>query len=308
MDASLRPVVAMVFLAAPVLAGCGDTTAPAGGFDTLEPIALNAVQPLDATATTYKGLPLALVDTGEPSVTASDGVIGVVCVGMSNARIECDAWIEKLAAEWANEVSTAVRVVNCSLGGHAIEKWIDPQFDDTLWDACRTRTVPRAGLRADQVRVIIHKAANQFTLANDGGALPLYPESGSDYEAFVTHLEAFALRVPAEFPSVKAVYTSSRSYGGFANNLSRGEPLSYEEGHALNSWLASGSRPGGVWHGWGAYLWAQPCGEGPTDATGFCYRRSDFRTDGVHPSDIGGPRIAERLHRRLLDEAWYRAN
>ncbi|NNF39435.1 MAG: hypothetical protein HKN71_12260 [Gemmatimonadetes bacterium] len=302
MNAFPRTLILLVGVAA-----CSDGTGPGSGFDTSRPVALNA-RPDDAIATTYKGLPIRLVERGQPIVTAVDGVIGVVCVGMSNARIECDAWLQALATDWAGEVNGSVRVVNCAVGGHAIEKWIDPQFDERLWDSCRNRRVRDAGLRVDQIRVVVHKAANQFTVGPGGEPLPEFPDPGSDYEAFVDHLEAFSMRVPVEFPSVRAVYTSSRSYGGFSTKDSRGEPLSYEEGHALNSWLATEPSPGGVWFGWGAYLWAPECGAGPTDATGFCYERDDFRSDGVHPSEIGASRIAARLHRRLMDEAWYGVN
>jgi len=52
------------------------------------------------------------------------------------------------------------------------------------------------------------------------------------------------------------VYTSSRCFGGYAGNAGRGEPLSYEEGHALNTWLRDNPAVGGVWYGWGPYLWA----------------------------------------------------
>ncbi len=288
-----------------LLVACSDGITPLNSVDTHEPVALNAA-PHDTVPTTYKGLPLRLVDTGHPLVTPVDGLIGVVCVGMSNARIECDAWLDGLASSWEDEVDPVVRVVNCAVGGHAIEKWIDPSFDASLWDACRDHRLRQAGLRPDQVRVVVHKAANQFGIAADGSGLPPYPDPGSDYFAFLDHLDAFAARIPVELPSVQAVYTSTRSYGGFTSRVSRGEPLSYEEGHALNSWLASTPSPGGVWYGWGAYLWAPRCGTGPTDATGFCYVRDDFRTDGVHPSEVGAPRIAERLHAWLLNEAWYR--
>lgn len=99
------------------------------------------------------------------------------------------------------------------------------------------RRQQQSGVRPDQVRVLYHKAANQFTTGPGGTPLPTYPAAGSDYENFAANLSAFAARVPIEFPSVQAVYSTSRSYGGFTQNAARGEPLSYEEGHALNTWL-----------------------------------------------------------------------
>ena len=176
---------------------------------------------------------------------------------------------------------------------------MDAAFDDVLWDACLEKKLGPAGLRPDQVRVIYHKAANQFTTGPGGAALPPYPDPMADYFAFRRNLSSFAARVRVEFPAVQAVYTSSRSYGGFTNNPGRGEPLSYEEGHALNGWFAENSPVGGVWYGWGPYLWAPECGSGVTNAEGTCYVREDYVSDGVHPSDSGRAKVARLIHERL---------
>jgi hypothetical protein len=282
-------------------------TAPPGA-DVAQPFPIDRGDDGVHTPGSYKGLWLRLADAGRPEVAPVDGVVGVVCVGMSNAVQECRAWIDGLAGGWSAQVDARVRVVNCAVGGHAIERWNDPAYDHALWDDCADRRLPAAGVRPDQVRVLYHKAANQFTRGPGGAPLPLYPDPGSDYHAFVRHLEAFAARVPEKFPGVRAVYTSSRSYGGFAGNPARGEPLSYEEGHALNGWLAGRVAGGaaGVWHGWGPYLWAPACATGVTNGAGACYERSDYVADGVHPSPAGEAKIARLIHERFLREPWYR--
>jgi hypothetical protein len=198
-----------------------------------------------------------------------------------------------------------VKLVNCAVGGHAIERWNDPAFDAVLWDHCITQRLPAAGVRPDQVRVIYHKAANQFTTAG-GSPLPAYPAPGSDFENFRSNLQVFASRVRSKFPSAQAVYTSSRSYGGFAGSGGRGEPLSHEEGHALNTWLASNRTVDGVWHGWGPYLWAPACASGVTNKGGVCFDRADYVEDGVHPSASGEAKISRLIHARFSAEAWYR--
>lgn len=262
----------------------------------------------DGTTTpgSYKGLWLRLAESGTPVVTPVDGVVGVVCVGMRNSNQECAAWIQQVATVWAGQVSGAVRLVKCAVGGHAIERRNDPAFDAELWDDCVTRRIPAAGLRLDQVRVLYHKAANQFTTLAGGGPMPAYPDPGSDYAAFAANLGTFAARVPIKFPSVQTVYTSSRSYGGLSGSPGRGEPLSYEEGHALNRWLGQHRQVGGVRHGWGPYLWAPDCASGVTNRSGVCYDRGDFVADGVHPSTAGQLKIAGLIHARFLREAWYR--
>ncbi|MDX1660744.1 MAG: hypothetical protein R3326_03045 [Gemmatimonadota bacterium] len=287
------------------------TTAP-GAVGEEPPVSGSAVAfPIDrgedpAAPDTYKGLPLRLVDTGEPTVTSVDGVIGLVCVGMSNGHQECADFQARLEAGLVGGVNPAVRVVNCAVGGHAIERWIDPAEDAELWNRCVERRLPAAGVRLDQVRVVWHKAANQFTTGPDGQPLPSYPSTGSDYEAFYQNLTAFAVRVGEEFPAAQAVYTSSRSYGGYATRAARGEPLSYEEGHALNRWLADHPTFEGVWYGWGGYLWAPACLSGIVNGSGICYEREDYVADGIHPSPSGRAKVSRILHRRFGEHGWYR--
>lgn len=265
-----------------------------------------ATPPLaEGIAGSYKGLPLGLVNNGKPGVDAVDGKIGVVCIGMSNGNQECADFIERLGSEYRAVVNPAVVVVNCAVGGHAIEKWNDPSYDSQLWNRCLDTRVPAAGLRTAQVRVIWHKAANQFTTGPNGAALPLYPAAESDYAAFMRNLTTFSTRLKSFFPSVEVVYATSRSYGGYGS-ANRGEPLSYEEGHALNSWLRENPRVDGVLYTWGPYIWAPDCATGGTNGAGICYERSDYVQDGVHPSLSGRAKVSAQLHGFLLTQPWYR--
>jgi hypothetical protein len=301
-----RQVVLPVLVLCILGSACGDDAVSPLAQDTTVPVALDAAADSPGAPATYKGLPLALADNGAPEVTAVDGIIGVVCAGMSNANQECADFQGRVGGEYAAAINPAVRVVNCAVGGHAIERWLDESYDDALWRRCVEERLPQRGVRLDQVRVIWHKAANQFTTLAGGEAKPPYPDPGSDYASFMENLAQFAERVPAWFPEVQAVYTTSRSYGGFASSPARGEPLSYEEGHALNSWLAANNFVEGVWYGWGAYIWAPDCDSGLTNGSGACYARSDYVADGVHPSPAGRARVSAMLHARFLRESWYR--
>jgi hypothetical protein len=307
-----RPALAVAGLVATAacsatrISGGPDPAEPPPGLDVVQPYPIDRGDEGTNTPGTYKGLWLRPVTTGPAVVSPVDGVVGVVCIGMSNANQECGDFITRRNDQYASEINPAVRVINCAVGGHAIEKWIDPAFDATLWDACISNRLAAAGVRLDQVRVIYHKAANQFTTAGGGAPLPTYPANGSDYQNFLDHLSQFAARVKTEFPAVQAVYTSSRSYGGFAGNQGRGEPLSYEEGHALNSWLRDNASVSGVWYGWGPYLWAPACDTGNTNKGGICYDRQDYVADGVHPAATGRAKVSALLHARLLQEGWYR--
>jgi hypothetical protein len=283
----------------------GPDPGPPPGPDTSTPFPLDRGDDGASTPGTYKGLWLRLTDNGEPRVTAVDGVVGLVCIGMSNGNQECSAYITAVRGAWAGEVSPQVRVANCAVGGRAVESWMDPAYDSLLWNDCVARKLPAAGIRADQARVIWHKAADMNTTGPGGARLPAFPDPASDYFTLQRNLSAFAARVKAKMPSVQAVYSTSRSYGGYAGSFARGEPLSYEEGHALNQWLAAHASVDGIWYGWGPYIWAPACSTGVTNASGVCYDRADFVDDGVHPSDAGRAKIARMIHDRFRREAWY---
>src|SRR5688500_6604585 len=139
-----------------------ETDAPAAR-DTTTPFPIDGSALAGAPAT-YKGLSLQLTDTGAPTITPVRGIVGVVCVGMSKATQECSDYISKLQTMFAGQIDTQVRVVDCAVGGHAIERWNDPAYDSTLWDACLTQKIVARNLAPDQIRVIYHKAADQFTV------------------------------------------------------------------------------------------------------------------------------------------------
>lgn len=301
------PVAALVVCG--LLAACGGSDqaaviGPLVGGDTTSPYPIDRGG-ADAPST-YKGLALRLVDPGAPKVDAVDGVIGVVCIGMSNAQQECADFIRRFdAGTYSAEVRAGVKFVNCAVGGHAIERWNDPAYDTVLWDACLDEKIPARGLRPDQIRVVWHKAATQLTTDADGAVLPPYPDPRSDFFRFQAALTTFADRLPARMPSVQAVYLSSRSYGGYAGSAARGEPLSYEQGHALNQWLERRAASG-VRYGWGPYLWAPDCALGVVNGSGVCYRRTDYQADGVHPAAGALEKVSTMLHERLRREDWYR--
>lgn len=254
---------------------------------------------------TYKGLPLQLTINAAPTVSPVEGLIGVVCIGMSNASQECGELIDQATGPWSADIDPSVTIVNCARDGHAIERWIDPSFDDVLWDDCVTR-LANSGLEPKHVRVVLHKAANQFTTAANGQLLPPYPDPDADYFNLIDNLDLFAQRVATELPDVAVVFTTTRSYAGFSTQPARGDPVSYEQGHALNTWLEDNPDVGGIAYAWGPYIWAPECSTGVTNGLGLCYARGDFEADGIHPSSSGEAMIAEAWHEHLLDQAWYR--
>lgn len=257
------------------------------------------------TNVTYKGLSLQLTTNKTPTVTPVQNKIGLVCIGMSNASMECEHFRQfVISARQAGQVNLQVVVVNCAVGSRAIEHWNDPTYDSELWLACLNQKVPAAGLTRDQVRVVWHKAASAFTMHN-GQVRPPYPDPNADYFMFYQSLDRFAKRLTHFMPAVQAVYVTARSYGGFALNPARGEPLSFESGLALNQWLADNPQAGTAWYGWGPYIWAPDCTTGVTNDSGVCYERTDYLDDGVHPTPAGRAKVTAMLHTHFSRYAWY---
>lgn len=277
-----------------VLAACSDPAGPQGTESTLEPIALD----LMSASQLYHGLAGGLVDNGAPVVTPSNGRIVIVAISMSNGFLEFQRFIELYGGH--PEVAPQIGLVNCAKGGHALERWLAME---SLWEECEQR-IRAAGFEPDQVRVVWAKNANQFP---SGHTLP---DAAADYYDLVQNIAALSQRIGEEFPSVQAVFHSSRIYGGYVpaqNQAMRGEPLNYEGGLAINAVIERqkrGELPGAPWIGWGPYLWS--AGEEP-NGSGLAWLPGDYAADAVHPGPTGRTKVADALHRHFLRFAWYRS-
>lgn len=56
------------------------------------------------------------LEESEPEVTPTDGKIGVICIGMSNANLECEHFMETVY-KTSDEINPDVVFVNCAVGG-----------------------------------------------------------------------------------------------------------------------------------------------------------------------------------------------
>ena len=260
-------------------------------------IALDLVGPAD----TYYGLPGGLVDNGIPTVTPTNGKIVIIAISMSNGFLEFERFIELY--ENHPEVNAQVELVNCAVSGNALERWVGEEGQE-LWERCKNNVMRKHGL--NQVKVVWAKNANQFTEA--GITLP---DPQADFFNLVTNIGLLGQKISQEFPSVQAIFHSSRIYAGYVNErkqAARGEPISYEGGYAVNAVIEKWQRnelPGTPWMGWGPYLWAN--GLTPNDS-GIFWERSDFRGqngDDPHPSEQGTKKVADALHAFFMQFGWY---
>ncbi len=267
------------------------------GGSTNQMIALDLMSPSD----TYYGLHGGLVDNGEPTVTATNGKIVIIAISMSNGFQEYNRFIELY--ENHPDMAEQIHLINCAVGGSALERWLETNTD--LWSRCKDKITNKHSL--DQVKVVWAKNADQFT--EHGLTLP---DPGADYYDLVNNIGGLMQRIHAEFPSVQAVFNSSRIWGGYVSDnkqAARGEPISYEGGFATNTVIEQfqqGQIPNAPpWIGWGPYIWAN--GTTP-NASGIFWDLSDFQDGGVnqHPSANGAKKVADALHEFFMEFDWYR--
>jgi hypothetical protein len=110
-----------------------------------------------------------------------------------------------------------------------------------------------------------------------------------------------------KFPNLKALYLTSRSYGGYSQEPGSPEPYAYESAFAVK-WLIKDQLDGkpelnydlkkgavkAPWLSWGPYIWAngdQKRGDG------LFYVRDDYRADGKHPTPSGLVKTTDQMMR-----------
>jgi hypothetical protein len=202
----------------------------------------------------------------------------LLSIGMSNTTQEFRAFM-RLANE-DPELSPAVKLVDGAMGG---------------WDARRVargggywpaldRRLAAEGVAPREVQVVWLKEA----IAGEDRPFP------QDAKALRTNLRAIAQILARRFPNLRLIYTSSRTYGGYAVTPLNPEPAAYDSGYAVR-WLIQDRMEGklkGPWIGWGPYLWTDGT-KGRAD--GLTWTCDDVRKDGTHPSPAGAGKVARLL-------------
>jgi hypothetical protein len=231
--------------------------------------------------------------SGEPS---PDGKIGFVAIGMSNARMEFDRFIDIAGTE----KSDTVVLVNSAIPGRVASTWAEPDPDRDPWELL-AEVINRAGLTPEQVQA--------FWLKNTNAG----PRPGrDDFPAFAEELRddlaVIVKRVKALYPSVRVIYLSSRIYAGYSLIPLSPEPFAYEDGFALK-WLIQDQIAGGGETDvnyenapvlmWGPYLWADGTNPRSDGLTWVC---DDFMGDGVHPGNSARQKVAEMLLEFLISD------
>ena len=234
--------------------------------------ALKKITPLDAQ--------------GRP---AKDGKIVFISLGMSNT-----AGVFRMFKELADhdpQKSPDVLLVNCAVGGAGVSSWAKPRSG--VWNTVAER-LKEANVMPEQVQVTWIKHAE---------AGPWPDQSPLQYAKKVKEDLAASLGITrSTFPNLRVAYLSSRTYGGYNTAGIRRvnpEPFAYETAFSVR-WVIQDqikSEKQGKVAGpvllWGPYLWAD--GVRPRQSDKLVWERKDFGQDGVHPSKLGGQKVANLL-------------
>jgi hypothetical protein len=205
----------------------------------------------------------------------------VLSIGMSNATLEFRAFMRQVAGD--AEINPSVTLVDGAIGNWDARRVARPAAG--YWSAV-DRRLKDAGVSAGEVQVVWLKEAVW------GEDRP-FPQ---DAKALRANLKTIAQILTHRFPKLRLIYTSSRTYGGYAITPTNPEPAAYDSGYAVR-WLIQDrmeKRLRGPWIGWGPYLWTDGA-KGRVD--GFTWACEDVRSDGVLPSGAGTAKIGRQLLR-----------
>jgi hypothetical protein len=229
----------------------------------------------------------------------ASGLIGMVCLGMSNASQEFEDLERAIDAD--PDRNAKLVVANTCAGGQSAE-FMD-ETSDLYWSVIAPQRLAATGIDPDQVQVGWLKQV-YGSVPN-----PTFP----DHALALRDSLADVVRVArGRYPNLRLLYVSSRIYGGYSGAGSTGEPVTYESGYA-QKWLIEqqiNGDPGLNYDPgsgpvvaplllWGPYLWADgpnPNGQGTTWLPG------DYEPDTVHPSAAGEAKVGALLTAFFADE------
>ena len=229
---------------------------------------------------------------------AASGSIGLLSVGISNARQEFDELCQRLEVD--HDRSPAVRLANGAQDHMDLGAWATGRgANGDPWSHL-TERLAQAGLTEQQVQAAWLKAAPSVP-----ATMGEFPEHA---EQTKRDLQEVVTRLGSRFPNLRLVYLSSRIYGGYAVTQLSPEPYAYEGAFAVR-WLIQEQmqgdppRRGANRAGadgvpvllWGPYVWAD--GDRLRRPGALTWEREDFHADGTHPSPAGRQKVAEILHR-----------
>jgi hypothetical protein len=215
------------------------------------------------------------------------GRVVVLSIGIANADQEFRALTKLTTGD--TEIDPAVKLVDGAMGGWDARRIAKPGAG--YWRAV-DRRLSAEGATPKDVQVVWLKTA----ISGEERTFP------SDAKALRNQLRTIVQILGKRYRSLRLVYISSRTYGGYAITPFNPEPAAYDGGFAVK-WLIQeriASKAKLPWVGWGPYLWAD--GLIPR-SDGLTWTCDDFKPDGTQPSAEGATKVARLLMRFLKSDA-----
>lgn len=224
---------------------------------------------------------------GRPTTS---GKVGMICIGMSNASREFTQLIRLAEADPRKNPSLVL--INAALNGADATQLVEP--GSSYWQYVELK-LQRCAITSAQVQIVWLKTA----LAHQPPAFP------GKAQLLQNTLRSIVQNLRTKFPQLKLIYLSSRTYGGYSETGLSNEPIAYESAFAvkwlIEEYLTARNHDRSIpWVSWGPYLWAN--GLTPRK-DGLCWARSDFESDGAHPSSQGVLKVAALLWRFFESDA-----
>ena len=235
----------------------------------------------------------------------------LVSIGMSNATQEwcsqnsgppCAPWtfMGKAAVDPGVNHYTLV-IVNGAADGQDAPAWTSPT--SASYERIKVARLAPLGLSENQVQAAWVKLDDQKPSVS-------LPGDSADARILLANLGLVLRALRVRYPYLRLVFLSSRTYGGYATTDLNPEPYAYESGFSVK-WLIESQinemrglpanpRAGTLDYNkkaaplalWGPYIWA----DGVTPRSdGLMWQRADFEEDGMHPSQAGEAKVADRL-------------
>ncbi|MFN0249162.1 MAG: hypothetical protein ACKV2T_19920 [Kofleriaceae bacterium] len=298
-------VFALSACAAPSVSPHGEHGASVMGTNGSTLVALGATSGVGGFYQT--DLSLELSATGETSYIDPASTVVVACIGPSFMIHDCRALklkVENAPSTYPSRADPSIGgvvIVNCAVNGKGLPSWNDLTVTTDTWDACDTQLSMR-GYTLSDVDVVLATASLEPGLVFS----ETYPGVDSAYAALLVELDTFMSTLATKLSNARAVYWRSLHYLGY----DLGEPEAYEQGHALNTWLAANNDDGVTWHGWGVNAWSRPCAA-PNDVENpeICYKPTDFKADDVHLVENkpgkGADKTSTLWYSRLSTTSWF---
>ncbi|MGH3080997.1 MAG: hypothetical protein ACRDNH_07655 [Gaiellaceae bacterium] len=208
-----------------------------------------------------------------------NGRVVLLSIGMSNTTQEFQPFMRLAAGD--SDLSPTVKLIDGAMGGWDARRVSRPAGG--YWTAL-DRRLRGQGVSPLEVQVVWLKEA----IAGEDRPFP------QDAKALKSHLRAIVQILPRRFPNLRLIYTSSRTYAGYAVTALNPEPAAYDSAYAVR-WLVQDrieGRLNGPWIGWGPYLWTDGL---RARADGLTWTCEDVRKDGTHPSPAGAGKVARAL-------------